>query len=65
MVVMTGGAMNIETSRQPRRYLSNFQLRIEPELLDEIRKRAKQERRSASEFVRHAAKLQLRRKRAA
>jgi hypothetical protein len=42
-----------------------FQLRIKADLLAKIRARAKKERRSVSEFMRHAAELQLRRKRAA
>jgi Ribbon-helix-helix protein, copG family len=42
-----------------------FQLRIKADLLRRIRDRAKKERRSVSEFMRHAAELELRRKKAA
>jgi hypothetical protein len=51
-----------ETSTQPR---PTFQMRIEPELLEKIRTRARRERRSMSEWIRYAAVLELRRKRAA
>jgi hypothetical protein len=39
-----------------------FQLRIKADLLRKIRDRAKRERRSMSEFMRHAAELELQRK---
>jgi hypothetical protein len=40
-------------------------MRIESALLNKIREAARKERRSASEWLRHAAVLQLRRKKAA
>lgn len=39
-----------------------FQMRVTHDLLDRIRQRARKERRSASEWLRHCAELELRRK---
>jgi hypothetical protein len=60
--------MHIETQRRLRSGPVTrpfFQMRIKADLLARIRARAKKERRSVSEFMRHAAELELRRKRAA
>ena len=56
--------MNTETQRLRSGPTSRpfFQMRIKADLLKRIRARAKKERRSISEFIRHAAEVELKKK---